>query len=318
MRARNELSRREWLATTTLAAAGLAANPFADCVAAQQPPDDGFRSLFDGQTLKGWKAAPRLQIPRGEEWDVLSAEDLKPALVEMMNETEAGRRRISHVGSWEVVDGAIIGGQEPAGSGLGGYLLTEESFGDFELEVDARPDWPIDTGIMFRTHDELGTAGFQLLVDHRPRGMIGGIFGNGIGSFHARTFGVGGEEGEGFKVLNFREAPQEDHFEFPDLLYGATFAVFRKAWRPNDWNRFRLRCVGDLPLITTWINDVKIIEMDVRTLDTEGYDAELLKRRIGNKGRIGFEVHNNGLRMGRNRWAKGAVSRWRNIRIKTL
>ncbi len=318
MRARNESSRREWLATTTLAAAGLAANPFADCVAAQQPPDDGFRSLFDGQTLKGWKAAPRLQIPRGEEWDVLSAEELKPALVGMMNKTEAGRKRISHVGSWEVVDGAILGGQQPAGSGLGGYLLTEESFGDFELEVDARPDWPIDTGIMFRTHDELGTAGFQLLVDHRPRGMIGGIFGNGIGSFHARTFGVGGEEEEDFKVLNFREAPQEDHFEFPDLLYGATFAVFRKAWRPNDWNRFRLRCVGDLPLITTWINDVKIIEMDVRTLDTEGYDAELLKRRIGNKGRIGFEVHNNGLRMGRNRWAKGAVSRWRNIRIKTL
>ena len=318
MRARNEVSRREWLATTTLAAAGLAPNPFAESAAAQQPPSDGFRSLFDGQTLKGWKAVPRLQIPGGEKWDTLSAEELKPALVEMMNKTEAGRKRISHVGRWEVVDGAIIGGQEPAGSGLGGYLLTEESFVDFELEVDARPDWPIDTGIMFRAHEELGTAGFQLLVDHRPRGMIGGIFGNGIGSFHARTFGVGGDEGDDFKVLNFREAPREDHFDFPDLRYGATFVVFGKAWRTNDWNRFRLRCVGDLPVITTWINDVKIMEMDARTLDTEGYDAELLKRRIGNKGRIGFEVHNNGLRMGRNRWAKGAVSRWRNIRIKTL
>lgn len=311
------MDRRDWLTKTTFAAVSvMACNHLIENATAEDLSNEGFRPLFDGKTLKGWKAVPRLNIPKGKQWNNLSAEELKPALIAAKSKTEAGKKQIEHVGRWEVIDGVIVGGQKPAGSGLGGYLLTEKSYGDFELEVDARPDWPIDTGIMFRSH-ELGTAGFQLLIDHRPKGMIGGIFGNGIGSFHAATFGVDGDEADDFQVANFRGLPREANFIAADVNYGATFEVFRKAWRTNDWNKFRIRCVGEMPVITTWINNVKIMEFDTNKLNTKGYNAEVLKRRIGNKGRIGFEVHPNG-RMGHSRWAKGAVCRWKNIRIKTL
>ena len=59
----------------------------------------------------------------------------------------AGR---GHTGRWSVKDGVLEGGQDPPGSGRGAYLLSDDTFGDFELELEARPDWPIDTGIMVR------------------------------------------------------------------------------------------------------------------------------------------------------------------------
>jgi hypothetical protein len=40
--------------------------------------------------------------------------------------------------------------QDSPGSGWGGYLVSEETFGDFELIVESNPDWPADTGIYLR------------------------------------------------------------------------------------------------------------------------------------------------------------------------
>ena len=54
---------------------------------------------------------------------------------------------------------------------------------------EARPDWPPDTGIMVRATD-IGSQGFQILLDHRKSGNIGGSYGNGIGGFHAIRFTV--------------------------------------------------------------------------------------------------------------------------------
>jgi hypothetical protein len=65
--------------------------------------------------------------------------------------------------------------------------MTEETFGDFELEYEMRPDWQTDTGILVRQHP-VGTVGFQVLCDHRPDGGIGGFFTNGLGSYLAAPF----------------------------------------------------------------------------------------------------------------------------------
>src|SRR5436190_7047010 len=77
--------------------------------AAGQPRrlDPGFRSLFDGVSLKGWKRQPRSLA--------------QPSL-----------------GIWTVENGAIIGGQDPPGSGVGSYLVSEETFSDLELQIEAR------------------------------------------------------------------------------------------------------------------------------------------------------------------------------------
>ncbi|MEI7728921.1 MAG: DUF1080 domain-containing protein [Verrucomicrobiota bacterium] len=283
---------------------------------ADSPTGTAFRPIFDGRTLKGWHAVPRLGFPPAIDAEKIPSGELRERLHAWYGADPKRQRVLDHRGHWEVVDGAIVGGQQPPGSGLGAYLLTDDTFGDFELELEARPDWPADTGIMLRAH-ELGNVGFQINVDHRPNGAIGGVFGNKLGSFRAAPFSVTGDELPGFRVGNLREGGSESKFPCPKMQFAAPFSDFSKAWRVNDWNQFRVRCVGEVPTITTWINGAKICELDTTTITAPGFSPALVKRLLGPAGRIGFEVHDNDS-MGHNRWAEGAVCRWRNIQVRII
>jgi len=304
-------TRRDFLRETSLLASAFAATRIS-----RGDAEEGFRPLFDGKTLEGWHAVPRLPIPKFLTDEHVPSDKLKERVLAWAAENPGPRKLAAHTGRWVVKDGVLEGGQEPPASGLGAYLLSDEKFGDFELELEARPDWPIDTGIMVRAH-ELGSIGFQVLLDHRPRGGIGGMYGNNTGSFLAAPFAVDGDEQPDFRVANLRPGVLEPNVVKPTLSYGTTFAEFARVWRPNDWNAFRIRCVGRMPVVNTWINDLRIFELDTARIDIPGYDPEAIFERIGRTGHIGFEVHDNG-KMGRNRWAPGAVCRWRDIRIKTL
>ena len=92
--------RREFLATL---AAGLAAGRPAARAA-------GWKSLFDGRTLAGWR--------------------------------QTGNA------AWSVEDGAIVGRQGPGGAA--GDLLTEEQWSDFEFEAEWKMRFPGNSGIWFR------------------------------------------------------------------------------------------------------------------------------------------------------------------------
>src|SRR3546814_5249146 len=46
------------------------------------------------------------------------------------------------------------GEQDPPGSGNGGILMTDKSYGDFELQLDMAPDWGIDSGVFLRTNNK--------------------------------------------------------------------------------------------------------------------------------------------------------------------
>jgi len=210
---------------------------------------DGFRPLFDGVSLKGWKRQPRSLA--------------QPSL-----------------GIWEVKDGVITGGQDPPGSGVGSYLVTEETFRDFELKIEARPDWPADTGVLVRTNAQ-GNLGFQILIDHRPRGGIGGYYGNGIGAFHAWGYGFTAEtDGKGKVTRLIPEKPWEPNAtNHPVALdYAAPVEDFLRAWKPGDWNEFRIRSVGELPHLTTWINGVKTAELDTAQMKAPGWDPAVVLR----------------------------------------
>ena len=80
----------------------------------------------------------------------------------------------------------------------------------------------------------------------------------------------------------------------------------------------RVRCVGEIPVIETWINGVRIAKFDTNKLGNHigNFDPGFLKERLGSKGHIALEVHDSP--NNRERWAPGAVSRWRNIQIKEL
>ena len=296
-----------------------ALSPLTHRVLAAEPIAVTSHLLFDGKSLSGWRAAPRLPVPQGPQFSEIPADQLKEAVVKWYESRPEQRARLEHTGCWEVVDGAIVGGHSPAESQQGAYLLTEQKFADFELELDARPDWPIDTGIMLRAH-ELGSVGFQVLLDHRPKGGVGGVYGNSIGNFLAAPFTLDGDKLPNFRVANLREGGRETNFQAPLMNYTATFDDFSKVWRANDWNHFRIRCVGRLPLITTWINGLKICELDTQKIETPNYDAESVFAKLGRSGHIGFEVHDVNLNnpLGQDRWATGAVCRWRNISATEL
>ena len=281
--------------------------------------DEGFESLFNGRDLTGWFATPREYAPMwigGPPFRELIEQFAPTAYSEEYWENVPRRPAV-----WTVEDGALVGRQDAPGSGYGGYLVTERDFGDFELILEANPDWPADTGVIVRKLPS-AAPGIQVVVDHRRSGSIGGFYGTGIGGFHAisYTFDAILDESGHLVTLKEDEDPQEPLGDKPKLLnYGATLQDFLAAWRPANWNELRIRVVGAKPLITTWVNGTKIAELDLATLTFPNYDADEAADFLGPRGRIALEVHDSDPSWGPGlRWGESAVCRWRNIRIKEL
>jgi hypothetical protein len=262
--------------------------------------------LFDGKTLAGWHAVPRLPVPQwsgGPEPDKTRPQYQAAA---------------STTGHWEVADGAIVGTQEIRG--YGGYLLTDATFSDFELNFEARPDWAVVTGVLVRA-SPVGSQGFQILLDHRRSGNIGGFYGNGIGQIHAANFTVDALYDQDGKATGLRlESPEVRLVPITDaklslLSYAVQPEEFLKIWRWGDWNHFTVRCEGEYPVLSTWINGVKMYEMNTGTISYPNYDREAVRNLLGRAGHIALEVHSNDPLLGDERWAPGAACRWRNIKI---
>jgi hypothetical protein len=275
----------------------------------------GYRALFDGRSLAGWSAIPRIYgslYPGGPPVTDYFASMGVAVPVEPEK----------HPAKWRVEDGALVGEQDLPGSGYGGYLITDDSFGDFDLSLELRPDWPADTGIMLHRRRD-SWEGFQVLVDHRPSGGIGGFFGNGLASFSALPFAIDAVLDAEGKPVGLRPDDPETSTEpvtpakIARLDYAADVADFLAAWRWDSWNEMRIRCVGGaLPTITTWVNGVKIAELNTATLDSPDYDAAAIASLLGARGHIALEVHDNDEMFGLARWGVGAACRWRNIRIR--
>jgi hypothetical protein len=278
--------------------------------------DDGFRPLFDADTLAGWHAIPRIYstvYPGGPSQYDWFREHNHPI----------PENPEDHVAVWRMENGVLTGEQETFG--YGGYLRSEATYGEFELVVEANPDWPADTGIMMRRkRDEM--AGLQVLLDHRRSGGIGGFYGNNLAGFHALSFNVDADTNAAGEVVGITiEDPATTTEPITqakiDLLsYSCEPEDFLSVWRFEDWNEIRVRCVGGpLPVLTSWINGLKIAELDVSKVVWPDFDPEAVAAELGDRGHLAFEVHDNDWAgLGEGRWGRGAVCRWRNARIKEL
>ncbi len=268
-------SRRSFLKHT--AAAPLLAVP-AISIPKKSASDD-FITLFDGQSLNGWHINPE-KIWHGTG------------------------------GNWYVEDGAIVGEQDPPGSGNGGILLTDQQFGDFELHLEIKPDWGIDSGLFLRGHDE-GMC-IQMMVDYLEGGIVGHLYGEQTGGFNTRSFSLRAKKDAAGKLIGFDSRPLESYAETP-ISHACTPEEWISAWKIDDWNRVRVVCVGDYPVIKTWINDTLIADFNGATFQHPKYDRENVRELLGRKGSIAVQIHG-----GSNRWATGAKCRWRNIKIRPL
>ena len=119
------------------------------CFAAHYPVKslpEGFTSLFDSETLTGWR---KLTEYSGDD------------------------------GKWEVIESTIVGDQYPEGKG--GILVTERKYKNFELYAEVKADYPVDSGLFLRVQPNV--LSYQFTIDYRTEGEIGAIYCPGGGGF---------------------------------------------------------------------------------------------------------------------------------------
>lgn len=236
----------------------------------------GFKPVFDGKTLAGWHKNPE-KIGHGTG------------------------------GSWTVENGVIAGEQDPPGSGNGGILLTDKTYGNFELLIDMKPDWGVCSGLFVRSNNR-GQC-FQMMVDYHDNGNVGHIYGEGTGGFNTRTFDIFGKYNDKKELVALTTKPTATA---PPKAFTISGNDWVSAWRVGDWNTARLRVVGTPPRITTWINGRKVNEFNGTTFPGKGYDKAGITKLLGAEGRVAVQVH------GGTGWPKGSKCRWRNVYVREL
>ncbi|RIK74505.1 MAG: hypothetical protein DCC67_16485 [Planctomycetota bacterium] len=241
--------------------------------------DDAWIQLFDGKSLDGWHKNPE-KIGHGTG------------------------------GHWHVEPGGVLAGeQDPPGSGNGGILLTDRKFENFELELDIKPSWGVDSGIFLRSTDR-GQC-IQMTVDYYNGGNIGHFYGEATGGWVARAFSIEGVEEDGklvrLKAIGVR--PPEE----VGLVSSCTPDEWLDAWKIDDWNAVRVRVEGGkYPKITTALNGLEVGVFDAANSDADGYDREAVAQTLGGEGHIAVQVHGGGS------YPAGKKCRWRNIRVREL
>lgn len=165
---------------------------------------------------------------------------------------------------YEVIDGMIVG--TCVKDSPNSFLATEKEYGDFILELEVKIDEGINSGIQFRSAQQSKEGrvyGYQMEVDHRKeRAWSGGIY---------------DESRRGWLY------PLELN---PDA---------RAAYQWNEWNTYRIECIGSV--IRTYVNDVPVAYL----VD----DASV-------KGIIALQVHSV-----YRPEDEGKKTYWKNIRIQT-
>jgi 3-keto-disaccharide hydrolase len=225
-------------------------------VAAQT--NGSFVSIFDGKTLKGWHVSAKTGHSRASK-----------------NQTG---------GKWVVENGAIVGSQDIPGNG--GIVITDEPFGDFEVELEMNNDFGPDSGLFLRSTED-GKA-WQAMIDYHSGGNVMGIYGEGLGGKPS------------VRNYSFLDSPDRikivTNSPVPLPVSPEQWPAF---WKHGRWNKFRARIVGNPPQIITWINGVRFMEWQ---------ETEI---RHPATGGIALQVHGGGDH------TKEFV-RYRNIRVKRL
>ncbi len=189
---------------------------------AADSPDEGWRVLFDGTSLKGWHVSAKTG--------------------------HSAASKFQSGGKWVIEEGAIVGSQDIPGNG--GILLTDETFADFEVVLEMKNDFGPDSGLFLRSTED-GTA-YQAMIDYHAGGNLMGIYGEGkLGGKPAiATFSFKNSVTE-----IVERKPAEAKVPLPVLP-----AAWPFFWRHGQWNELRARIVANPPTITTWINGVKFAE----------------------------------------------------------
>lgn len=175
-----------------------------------------------------------------------------------------GWKQLGGKAEYKVSEGTIVG--KAVLNTPGTFLVTEKDYSDFILEVDLKIG-TLNSGIQFRSqslpeYKNGRVHGYQCEVDPSPRAWSGGIY----------------DEGRRGWLYPLDLNPEA-----------------RKAFKPDEWNHYRIECIGDT--IRTWLNGIPAAHL-IDNMTREGF--------------IGLQVHDI-----RQASEVGQQIRWKNIRIKT-
>ncbi len=150
----------------------------------------GFTAIFNGRNIDGWHIS----------------------------------RTVHHgtTGSYTVRDGVLVMKAQPFGQG--GLLLSDKSYQDFELYLEANPDPHFNSGIFLRSSE--GGSAYQIELV-RP-GNTGALL--------------------------------SEQMKLSTPAYFGERVDIDTVWKDGGWNSMRIRMTGEAPRITVWINDVKMWE----------------------------------------------------------
>ncbi len=151
--------------------------------------------------------------------------------------------------TYQRADGSLTGTSTPHSPNS--FYTTRSTYADFELIYEAKVDPRLNSGVQIRSHvigglgnRAGGLRGYQIEIDPAARSYSAGIY-------------------------------DEQRRGWLHPLHAAEYA--RRAFRPGEWNSFRVEATG--PIIRTWINGVPAAEI---------FDAATPE------GHIGFQVHDVG------------------------
>jgi hypothetical protein len=249
---------RRTLALLLLGLGTLAFTGLGPTDAGDKKKGDGFVKIFNGKDLTGWHVSAKTG--------------------------HSGKSQNKSGGKWVVEDGAITGTQDMPGNG--GIVITDAKYKDFEVVLEMKNDFGLDSGLFMRSTED-GKA-YQAMIDYYETGNLMGIYGEGLSGFHARNFSF-------LKTPDKIKAEEKPVFPLP-----ISPEKWPSFWKDGEWNELKARIVGNPPTITTWIKGVKFMEWtdDKKRLD---------------EGAIALQVHG-----GAPERFFGKTVRYRNIRVKTL
>jgi len=146
-----------------------------------------WRALFDGKTLRGW-------------------------------------RQIGGAATYAVQNGCIVGTTVPGTPNS--FLITENRYADFVLELEFFADSTLNSGIQIRSnhfpeYKNDVFHGYQIEIDPSPRAWSGGVY----------------DESRRGWLFKLEGKPKA-----------------QRAYRKNGWNHYRIEAKG--PRIRTWVNGI--------------------------------------------------------------
>lgn len=135
-----------------------------------------------------------------------------------------GWHQLNGAAKYRVENGEIIG--ETVANTANSFLATNQTYGDFILELDFKLDAEMNSGIQIRSESSADynngrVHGYQVEIDPSERAWTGGIY---------------DEARRGWLYpLSYNPAGQH-------------------AYKKNQWNHFHIECIGNT--IRTWVNGI--------------------------------------------------------------